>query len=173
MGLFGLLKEKGNAKGKSDLQAEMPPVETHTPPGDASDTKRDVIEVYKEWAEKQAHFRKLTIQEQLEELQKEALTDNKIIGEIYIQDPPDFNDRDRLSSMLGDAKLIETFGIAGQGDNEINLMFARNNLLIGVKYFAYWRAPLTAVKECKVYRFPKGTPIKKLNLDRIKNMLFF
>ena len=61
----------------------------------------------------------------------------------------------------------------GKGDNEVDLIFSKNNLLIGVRYFAYWRSPLALIRECSVYRLSEDKSIDSLDLNEIKKAIFF
>lgn len=125
-----------------------------------------------QYVEKQAYFRQLTIKEQLDALQKETQEYDKVIGEIYIQNPPGFSDRNQLNGLLKNAKLIEEFSVIGQGDTEINLIFSVNNLFIGVTYFAFWRGSFSMNKVCKVYRALKNPSGKSPDMNKIKKALF-
>ena len=132
----------------------------------------DIWAEYEERMKQQERFRNLTIKEQLNELQCQTQENDVVIGKIFVKNPPAFENRHQLKSMLGNASLVKEVTVGGQGDTTIELIFAVNNLLIGVAYFAYWRAPFSMIKECKVYRFQKTKSLKELDLDNVKRSLF-
>ena len=132
----------------------------------------DVWSNYRERINKQKRFKQLSIKEQLDELQKETHDYNKVIGAIYVQNPPEFKDRNQLSSLLDNAELIEEMISGGQGDSGVELLFSKNNLLIGATYFAYYGNPLSLIQECNVYRFSENESLDNLDLNKIKKEIF-
>ena len=90
------------------------------------------------YIEEQKKFKKLPISQQLKLLQAEAQECDTIIGKIYVQNPPTFENRNQLRTLFEKATLVDEFVIGGQGDTTIELIFAVDNLLIGVVYFAFW-----------------------------------
>lgn len=106
--------------------------------------------------------------QQLKQIAADTDACDKVIGKLYVQNPPTFADRAKLANLFGNALLLEEYAVMGQGDNEMNLLFVVDNLLIGVKYFAYWGNPLSMVDGCDVYRFSKDKTIADLDLKEIK-----
>ena len=74
--------------------------------------------------------------------------------------------------MFGKATLVDEFVIGGQGDTTIELIFAVDNLLIGVVYFAFWRGSFSMHNDCAVYRLSKNESLESLDKNKIKKALF-
>ena len=129
--------------------------------------------LWKEYVMRAEKKKQMPIRQQLDLLQAETQECDAIIGKIYIQNPPNIENRYQLKKLLGNASLVEEYAIGGQGDNELHLIFAVNNLLIGIAYFAYWNSPFRMKDGCKVYRFNKSKSLKSLDFAKIKNALFF
>ncbi len=132
-------------------------------PADSEDSKR-----YEEYLDRLDQFKQLPVKQQLNRLASDTEACDKVIGKIYVQNPPAFDEKEKLNKLLGDALLIEEYAVMGQGDSEFHLLFAVGQLLIGVKYFAYWGNPLSMVDGCDVYRFSKDKTIADLDLKEIK-----
>ena len=124
------------------------------------------------YIEEQKKFKKLPISQQLKLLQAEAQECDTIIGKIYVQNPPTFENRNQLRTLFGKATLVDEFVIGGQGDTTIELIFAVDNLLIGVVYFAFWRGSFSMHNDCAVYRLSKNESLKSLDKNKIKKALF-
>ena len=124
------------------------------------------------YIEEQKKFKKLPISQQLKLLQAEAQECDTIIGKIYVQNPPTFENRNQLRTLFGKATLVDEFVIGGQGDTTIELIFAVDNLLIGVVYFAFWRGSFSMHNDCAVYRLSKNESIESLDKNKIKKALF-
>ena len=127
---------------------------------------------FMEHLREQEELKKLPVSQQLKQLAANTEESDAVIGTIYVQNPPEFSDRKILNKLLENALLIEECAVMGQGDNELNMLFAVGNLLIGVKYFAYWGSPLSMIRECKVYRFSKEKSLANIDLNEIKEHLF-
>ena len=127
---------------------------------------------WKEYAIQKEKIKQMPITEQLKLLQAETQECDAIIGNIYIQNPPAVENRHQLKKLFGNALLVEEYGVPGQGDNELHLIFSAGNLLIGVTYFAHWNCPFSMKQECKVYRFSKYQSLKSLNKEKVKKVLF-
>ena len=124
------------------------------------------------YIEEQKKFKKLPISQQLKLLQAEAQECDTIIGKIYVQNPPTFENRNQLRTLFGKATLVDEFVLGGQGDTTIELIFAVDNLLIGVVYFAFWRGSFSMNNDCAVYRLSKNESLESLDKNKIKNALF-
>lgn len=124
------------------------------------------------YIEEQKKFKKLPISQQLKLLQAEAQECDTIIGKIYVQNPPTFENRNQLRTLFGKATLVDEFVIGGQGDTTIELIFAVDNLLIGVVYFAFWRGSFSMHNDCAVYRLSKNESLESLDKNKIKKALF-
>jgi len=124
------------------------------------------------YIEEQKKFKKLPISQQLKLLQAEAQECDTIIGKIYVQNPPTFENRNQLRTLFGKATLVDEFVIGGQGDTTIELVFAVDNLLIGVVYFAFWRGSFSMHNDCAVYRLSKNESLESLDKNKIKKALF-
>jgi hypothetical protein len=124
------------------------------------------------YIEEQKKFKKLPISQQLKLLQAEAQECDTIIGKIYVQNPPTFENRNQLKTLFGKATLVDEFVIGGQGDTTIELIFAVDNLLIGVVYFAFWRGSFSMHNDCAVYRLSKNESLESLDKNKIKKALF-
>ena len=124
------------------------------------------------YIEEQKKFKKLPISQQLKLLQAEAQECDTIIGKIYVQNPPTFENRNQLWTLFGKATLVDEFVIGGQGDTTIELIFAVDNLLIGVVYFAFWRGSFSMHNDCAVYRLSKNESLDSLDKNKIKKALF-
>ena len=122
--------------------------------------------------EEQKKFKKLPVSQQLKLLQAEAQECDTIIGKIYVQNPPTFENRNQLRTLFGKATLVDEFVIGGQGDTTIELIFAVDNLLIGVVYFAFWRGSFSMHNDCAVYRLSKNESLESLDKNKIKKALF-
>ena len=137
-----------------------------------SSWKEYAIQKWKEYEIQQEKIKKMPITEQLKLLQAETQECDVIIGTIYIQNPPAVENRYQLKKLFGNALLVEEYGVPGQRDMELNLIFSVGNLLIGVNYFAYWTSSFSMGHECKVYRFSKNQSLKSLDMEKVKKMLF-
>ena len=124
------------------------------------------------YIEEQKKFKKLPISQQLKLLQAGAQECDTIIGKIYVQNPPTFENRNQLRTLFGKATLVDEFVIGGQGDTTIELIFAVDNLLIGVVYFAFWRGSFSMHNDCAVYRLSKNESLESLDKNKIKKALF-
>ena len=124
------------------------------------------------YIEEQKKFKKLPISQQLKLLQAEAQECDTIIGKIYVQNPPTFENRNQLRTLFGKATLVDEFVIGGQGDTTIELIFAVDNLLMGVVYFAFWRGSFSMHNDCAVYRLSKNESLESLDKNKIKKALF-
>ena len=124
------------------------------------------------YIEEQKKFKKLPISQQLKLLQAEAQECDTIIGKIYVQNPPTFENRNQLRTLFGKATLVDEFVIGGQGDTTIELIFAVDNLLIGVVYFAFWQGSFSMHNDCAVYRLSKNESLESLDKNKIKKALF-
>ena len=124
------------------------------------------------YIEEQKKFKKLPISQQLKLLQAEAQECDTIIGKIYVQNPPTFENRNQLRTLFEKATLVDEFVIGGQGDTTIELIFAVDNLLIGVVYFAFWRGSFSMHNDCAVYRLSKNESLESLDKNKIKKALF-
>ena len=124
------------------------------------------------YIEEQKKFKKLPISQQLKLLQAEAQECDTIIGKIYVQNPPTFENRNQFRTLFGKATLVDEFVIGGQGDTTIELIFAVDNLLIGVVYFAFWRGSFSMHNDCAVYRLSKNESLESLDKNKIKKALF-
>ena len=127
--------------------------------------------------EKRERFRKLTIEEQLNELENSNSKVDAVIGEIYIKETLFLKLTDRLgnieilSNLLNNAKCIKDYGIGGMGDVECRWLFAKNNLLIGVCATSFYGGPLLVAGGYKVYRFSNQQQLN-LNFENIEHLLF-
>ena len=132
----------------------------------------DLMDMYAE----RNKFRSLPIHEQLSIIEEQSNESNAIIGEIYFSSIfLELNDRKRnskiLADLLGNASLVEDYGIMGMGDVEFRWIFTIRNLFIGICGTAYRGGPLLVGGSYKVYRLDEEQK-NAIDIDKITFALF-
>ena len=165
MGFWNRIKKK-NVK-----QPQSQPHPDDTAEATTQQADSDDRETYLAYLDRLDAFKQLPVDQQLKQIAADTDACDKVVGSLYVQNPPTFDDRAKLANLFGHAVLLEEYAVMGQGDNEMNMIYAVGNLLIGVKYFAYWGSPLSMKQKCSVYRFSKEKAVDDLDLREIKRAI--
>ena len=135
------------------------------------------MDKFAEYLEQREKFRNLTLDEQIDFLEKSTDKNDIVIGEIYINRIfLELKDREQnkrtLSNLFEKATIVKDYGSMGMGDVEYRWILAVRNLLIGVFGISNYGGPLLVGGNYKVYRFDKTQKTTDLDIEKIEPLLF-